>query len=161
MTGWKGILNAELEGAYRAAEGLIGQVDPETLAWKPSTGENWMTTGQLLQHLSDSCGSMFEGFVDGKWEFGDDESIPSVTSPAAAMERLASDRLKAMRILDRLSEEDLVERRVSAPWEKTAQPLGYQLSLMIDHLNSHKSQLFYYLKLQGKPVHTGDLWGMG
>jgi hypothetical protein len=30
---------------------------------------------------------------------------------------------------------------------------------MVDHLASHKSQLFYYLKLMGRPVHTGSLWG--
>jgi len=30
---------------------------------------------------------------------------------------------------------------------------------MIQHLDRHKVQLFYYLKLQGKPVNTADLWG--
>ncbi len=30
---------------------------------------------------------------------------------------------------------------------------------MIEHLKQHKGQLFYYLKLQGKPVNTSDLWG--
>jgi len=39
--------------------------------------------------------------------------------------------------------------------------LGHHLLQMVEHLNSHKSQLFYYLKMQGKPVNTGDLWGMG
>ncbi len=40
-------------------------------------------------------------------------------------------------------------------------PLGFQLHQMVRHLDEHKAQLFYYLKLQGKPVNTGDLWGMG
>ena len=31
---------------------------------------------------------------------------------------------------------------------------------MIGHLSTHKNQLFYYLKLQGLPVHTGHLYGM-
>jgi hypothetical protein len=31
---------------------------------------------------------------------------------------------------------------------------------MVDHLFCHKNQLFYYLKLMGKPVDTGSLWGM-
>jgi hypothetical protein len=30
---------------------------------------------------------------------------------------------------------------------------------MTQHLERHKSQLFYYLKLQGKKVNTVDLWG--
>jgi hypothetical protein len=38
--------------------------------------------------------------------------------------------------------------------------LGPRLAQMVDHLVLHKAQLFYYLKLQGKPVHTGHLWGM-
>jgi hypothetical protein len=32
--------------------------------------------------------------------------------------------------------------------------------MSVQHLAQHKGHLFYYLKLQGKPVHTGDLWGM-
>jgi hypothetical protein len=31
---------------------------------------------------------------------------------------------------------------------------------MLAHLAQHKGQLFYYLKLMGRPVHTGHLWGM-
>ena len=37
--------------------------------------------------------------------------------------------------------------------------LGRQLLQMVQHLDRHKSQLFYYLKLQGKPVTTAELWG--
>jgi hypothetical protein len=36
--------------------------------------------------------------------------------------------------------------------------LGHYLLQMVQHLDKHTSQLFYYLKLQGKPVNTGDLW---
>jgi len=36
--------------------------------------------------------------------------------------------------------------------------LGLRLLQMIEHLKMHKSQLFYYLKLQGLPVNTMDLW---
>jgi uncharacterized damage-inducible protein DinB len=157
--GWKEILRAELEVAYRAAGGLIDGVDAELMAWKPATGENWMTTGQLLYHLSDSCGSMFVGFVSGEWDFGDGESLPSVVHPVVAKERLTADRAKALGVLDGLSESELTDRHVAAPWQKVSYPLGFQLSQMIDHLNSHKSQLFYYLKLQGKPVGMQNLWG--
>ena len=31
---------------------------------------------------------------------------------------------------------------------------------MVEHLATHKAQLFYYLKLQGKDVDTMHLWGM-
>jgi uncharacterized damage-inducible protein DinB len=38
--------------------------------------------------------------------------------------------------------------------------LGHRLLSMVLHITQHKGQLFYYLKLMGKPVNTSDLWGM-
>jgi len=49
---------------------------------------------------------------------------------------------------------------VAAPWASDAKfALGRHLLHMVQHLERHKSRLFYYLKLQGKPVNTVDLWG--
>ena len=47
-----------------------------------------------------------------------------------------------------------------APWDPRPVILGYRLPQTITHLNQHKAQLFYYLKLQGNPVNTSHLWGM-
>ena len=66
---WTSLLKHEIESAYRAAAGLLGMVDDDTLSWKPPTGSNWMTTGQLLHHLTDACGGTFKGFVTGDWGF--------------------------------------------------------------------------------------------
>ena len=54
---WKTILIEQVKDAYRAAEGLLELVDDQQLSWKPESGENWMTTGQLLNHMADACGS--------------------------------------------------------------------------------------------------------
>jgi hypothetical protein len=58
------------------------------------------------------------------------------------------------------SEEQLAGKPAPAPWDPTEIVLGHRLLQMIDHLKQHKGQLFYYLKLQGKPVNTGNLWGV-
>ncbi|MBE0634763.1 DinB family protein, partial [Candidatus Bipolaricaulota bacterium] len=58
---WQSVLTEQVNDAYRAAEGLLRLVEDEPLEWKPATGENWMTTGQLVHHLSDACGSMSKG----------------------------------------------------------------------------------------------------
>ena len=66
------------------------------------------------------------------------------------------------RILEGLvesAEERLAEEACTAPWDPTEMLLGHRLLQMAYHLGSHKAQLFYYLKLQGKPVNTGHLWG--
>lgn len=162
---WKDILQTQVNDAYRAAEGLLGLVSDTELGWKPSDGENWMNTGQLIEHMTDSCGSMMRGFATGEWSFPDQmpesvEGFPSVASVSEGKEKLTADKKLALDTIADLSEQDLIDRMVQAPWAKTPHPLGHQLSQMISHLDSHKAQLFYYLKLQGKPVHTGHLWGM-
>lgn len=52
---WAQFLNREIETIYGTADKLMGQVDPGSLDWKPATGSNWMTVGQLLQHLTNAC----------------------------------------------------------------------------------------------------------
>ena len=48
-----------------------------------------------------------------------------------------------------------------APWApEHPMPLGQQLLGMVNHLSLHKAQLFYYLKMLGKPVNTGDMYGV-
>jgi len=160
-----------MQSAYAIAERLCGMVEDSGLEWRPSTGNNWMTTGQLLKHLTQSCGFAFRGFITGDWGMPDGmdagdanlppaEKLPSVESVAEAIHLLREDRQAALEILAGCSEEELADKTVTAPWDPTEMVLGRRLLQMVEHLNQHKGQLFYYLKLQGKPVGTADLWGM-
>ena len=166
---WKRFLTDEIESTYRATEGIIDLVDEDALDWKPTTGENWMTTGQLLRHIADACGKCFQGFVTGDWGMPMDGEVemlppahkmPSVTSIAEAKELLEADKQIALAMLDQCSEVDLAEQKITAPWDPREVILGEQLLHMIGHLAQHKTQLFYYMKLEGKPVYTGTLWGL-
>ena len=173
---WKQLLHDELEYLYAVTDGLIAKVDDEALDWKPATGENWMTTGQLLMHIAAGNGPGFRGFITGDWglpegmsfeEMDPDdmlpqaEELPTVGSVAQARELLAEDRALAFEILDGVSEEDLAGRELAAPWNPGETfALGRHLLHSIRHTLQHKGQLFYYLKLQGKPVQTSHLWGM-
>lgn len=172
---WTEMLKSEMHDAYRAAERLVAMADDEALGWKPATGENWMTTGQLLKHVSDACGATFKGFVTGDWglpagksadEMTPEEMLPSaanmptVASVAEARELLAADRKLAREMLGSVSEEELATKPTPAPWDPTPMPLGRRLLQMVGHLNHHKAQLYYYLKLQGKPVNTMHFYGM-
>ncbi len=88
------------------------------------------------------------------------EKMPSVTSVAEAEKLLREDKKTALEILAKCSEQDLSKKPAAAPWDPTPMILGRRLLQMTDHLKAHKGQLFYYLKLQGKPVNTADYWGM-
>ncbi len=170
---WTDLLKAHVEETYRAAEGLMSLVSEDDLEWKPATGANWMTTGQLLMHMTGACGDSCRAFVTGDWRLPDGtdlsemspdqmvppaESLPTAGSVREARAALAADKQLALEMIDQAG--DRMEEPTPAPWDPRPSPLGAQLLGMIDHLNNHKSQLFYYLKLQGKPVNTMHLYGM-
>jgi len=173
---WTDLLKKEATSAYGATEGLLDLVDADGLDWKPATGENWMTMGQLLEHLHNACGFCCRGFATGDWgmpegvEMGDmkpedmlptADKMPSIDSLDAAKEKLAADKALCFEMIDQVGEADLAGKVVDTPWAPGLERnLGHHFLQMIDHLRSHKGQLFYYLKLQGKPVHTGNYYGM-
>jgi hypothetical protein len=172
---WKELLSYEIESAYKSTAGLMDLVDADKLDWKPTRDNNWMTTGQLLMHNTNACGAAMRGFVTGDWGLPEGvdvenlspeemlppaENMPTVGSVAEAKELLEQDRHVALATLAEVDEDNLANDIATAPWDPTEMILGHRLLQMVTHLNQHKSQLFYYLKLQGKPVHTGHLWGM-
>jgi len=171
---WRKLLTEEIEYNYGVADKVMALVDDGALDWKPATGENWMTTGQVLKHIATSTGPCFKGFITGDWKVGDvdyadlpeDEMLPSAEalpaseSVAAARKELAEDKELTLKMLSDASDEDLAGKPAPAPWDPRPVILGHRLLSMVLHIMQHKGQLFYYLKLQGKPVHTGDLWGM-
>ena len=53
---WTELLKSEIDAVYHATEDLMKMVEPDRLSWKPETGDNWMTTGQLLHHITSACG---------------------------------------------------------------------------------------------------------
>ncbi len=87
------------------------------------------------------------------------EKLPAVESVEQALQLLAEDRKIAVETLAGIEEEKLLSIRMKAPWGGSEFTLFQQLLHMMGHLDQHKGQLFYYLKLLGKKVSTPDLWG--
>lgn len=172
---WTDLLTVEIETAYASTAQLLDKVDPDRLEWKPDTGSNWMTVGQLLKHITEACGASCRAFVTGDWGLPPGvrmedlspqemlppaETLPALASVAAARSLLSQDKEVALQALRQAGEDALAHRSMAAPWAPGREyPLGRHLLQMVQHLERHKAQLFYYLKLQGKPVTTADLWG--
>lgn len=172
---WTKMLNEEVEYAYAVSEKLMDRVKDGDLGWKPATGENWLTTGQLLMHMTNACGASLKGFVTGDWGMPEGmdmnemsmedmlppaEKFPAVGSVAEAKKLLAADKKIALEMIAKAGEEKLANAPTPAPWDPRDVNLGQRLMSMVHHLIAHKSQLFYYLKLRGEPVNTHHLWGM-
>jgi uncharacterized damage-inducible protein DinB len=172
---WTQLLKSEIETTYTTTERLLDRVDPDSLDWKPQSGSNWMTVGQLLKHITNACGAGCRAFVSGDWGLPPGvkvedlspeemlppaEKLPAIGSIEEARKLLSEDKAIALQIIDQAGENDLANREVAAPWAPGVEyALGRHLLQMVQHLDRHKGQLFYYLKLQGKPVNTADLWG--
>jgi uncharacterized damage-inducible protein DinB len=172
---WTELLKSEIESSYAIVDRLLPLVDEKRLDWTPESGTNWMTTGQLLHHLTTACGGTVRGFVTGDWGMPEGgsaedlpademlppaESLPTATSVADARKRLAEDRLTALQLIEEAGEQRLATEDTTAPWDPTPMSLGQRLLHMIGHLSNHKAQLYYYLKLQGQPVNTMHYYGM-
>ncbi len=171
------ILKHETNSVFGATEELFKRCEGRDLSWKPSDGKNWMTIGQLMNHITTQCtGVAMRGFVTGEWgmpegnpDNGDGslesmlppaEAMPSVESVAQALEGLAADKKIALDTLAQVREEDLLTHKCAAPWGGEELTLLQHLWHMNEHLRVHEAQLFYYLKLQGDDVNTAHLWGM-
>ena len=172
---WTEFLTDEAERTYAVTARLLDIVEPDRLNWKPESGSNWMTTGQLLKHLSNACGEPCKGLVTGEWGLPPGttledltpeemilsaEKLPAVNSVTEARELLIEDEFLTLRMIREAGESALEHRQFNFPWESgKINSLGMHIFRMVQHLDRHKSQLFYYLKLQGVPMSTTDLWG--
>jgi hypothetical protein len=175
MTGLKDVLLKEAEETYLITEKLFHRVADDELSWKPATGKDWMTVGQLMMHCASfGCGKAIQGFVKGDWglpagarleDLGAEDhvpppaALPSVESVEHALGLLAEDRNLTVSCIVEAEEGELLGEAFTAPWGGPKLPLFHHLLRMVAHLAQHKGQLFYYLKLMGKEVDTKDLWG--
>ena len=171
----KYILLEEAKTTYAITDKLFRRVTDGDLSWKPATGKNWMTMGQLLMHCASfGCGKAIQGFVKGDWgipegvelkDLNASQHVPPVTmllsvdSVKQALELLANDRNLALRCIEETEEAKLLAEKITAPWGGPEASLLQHLLLMIAHLTQHKGQLFYFLKLMGNDINTSDLWG--
>jgi len=147
---------------YRPAEKLIGMVPADKLTWQP--GRTFMSTGQVLCHLSGGLGGDLEMLLSGKFPSMKEmeegmklENLPSC-SPQEALDKLEKDKKILRQVLDGLSEEDFASKVVSVPWGWKAKMERMAFNFL-GHFLNHKMQLFTYLKLLGLPVNTETLYG--
>jgi hypothetical protein len=149
--------------SYRPAEKMIGMVPADKLEWAP--GPTFMSTGQVLCHLSEGVGGGLDMLVTGKWPTMKEmeegmklEKLPSC-GVQEALDKLKKDKEILRQVMDGVSEEDFANKVVTVPWGMTAKMERMTISFL-EHFTNHKMQLFTYLKLLGLPVNTETLYGM-
>ncbi len=147
---WTQLLKSEIETTYATTARLLDKVDPDSLEWKPESGNNWMTIGQLLMHISSGCGVPCKAFVSGDWGLPEGlppeemtlppaEKMPTIDSVEKAKKLLSEDKAIALQMIDQAGENDLANKEMAAPWAPGVTfALGRHLLQMVQHLDRHK-----------------------
>ena len=156
----KEILLQFAEGVNRTTDTLIRITPKDKLGWKP--GPTFLTIGQLLHHLG-SCPGVISMAVATGFPTAEqlqkfiEEEFKHTADPSTAAKRLAENFAVAKGQLAALSEADLGQRMVTAPFGASI-PVGSALLFAFQHQLNHTMQLFQYLKLLGLPVNTETLY---
>ena len=153
-----------------STEALIKIAPADKIDWKPMEG-NFLTLGQVLDHLTADFGSGIKAFITGDWgveltpegEFPPEmQGLPPAEKfpccdPETALKKLDESYKIAKEALKKLSEEEFRNKIVKAPWGEKG-PMWAMLLSLLEHQINHKYQLFFYLKMLGLPVNTYTLY---
>jgi uncharacterized damage-inducible protein DinB len=144
---------------------MVAMIPDDKLDWAP--GEGFMTVGQVLKHLTENW-CVVKMMATNEWPFSSMEemaeamkleNMPTCTKPEAwsAMERDLNDAVDYIK--HELSEGDLLNKEISAPWGFKG-PIWKAVLMANEHQINHKMQLHIYMKQLGLPVSTETLYAM-
>jgi hypothetical protein len=142
---------------FKPAEAMLKMIPADRLDWKP--GGNFMTMGQLINHLGDGIGSELRMALTNSWPKPEEmmsKEMPSC-SVQEALEKLENDKAILSEVLASVSEEEFANKTLTVPWGWESKMEKMALDFR-EHFTNHKMQLFTYLKLLGFPVNTETLY---
>lgn len=154
------------EGVERTIH-LVGLVPDDRMDWRPAasaaSSPNVVDLGHLLGHLLDCvagfCAGLQAAFPSARREFKQIRELEVNHScrPDDAAARLHQYSRCISKAFEFCSDEDLA-RKIPTVFASEGEPLITLLLGNLEHLTNHKYQLFFYLRLLGVPVNTGDLY---
>ena len=154
---------SKLEEQIERTQHLIALIPPDKLEWKPQPDSLRVCDllGHLLECLAGFCATLYAVNSAHLVHFAGLRELP--VNHCCGIEE-ASDRIRdyGLHIKEGfmvLSDEDLGRR---VPTVFVAEGEGVMTVLLgnLEHFINHKYQLFFYLKLMGAGVMTGDLYRM-
>jgi hypothetical protein len=141
---------------------LIGTIPPDRVAWVPPIPGAW-SIAQLLGHLFDClggvCAVLYAAYPTELAQFPALQTLPVnlAATPQEAALRIALYRAHIVQGFTVLRDDDLAGKMPTVFVEDGESMLTLLLG-NLEHLVSHKYQLFTYLKLAGVSVGTPDLY---
>jgi hypothetical protein len=144
---------------------LYTKLPPDQMNYKP--GEGVRTNLELLQYLSTAPTIALNYWLkESDTDFGTyygTKIAASKTMPHEQFLTAMSEQIvMARKLLDQVSEDDLLNKEITYPWSGEKAPLGEAIiATSIKWLAAYKLQLFLLIKLCGdKQLATADAWAL-
>lgn len=155
------LLLAKVREQVALLERLLGLIPPDKLDWRPRAGafRTDELLGHLLECLAGFCAALYALNPERLSHFEQLRQLP-VNHRCGVEEARERIRQYAAHIEEGFSligDRDLA-RRVPTVFAERGEAAMTLLLGNLEHLINHKYQLFFYLKLMGVPVSTGDLY---
>jgi hypothetical protein len=154
---------SKLEEQIERTQHLIALIPPDKLEWKPQPDSLRVCDllGHLLECLAGFCATLYAVSSDRLAHFAHLRELP--VNHCCGIEE-ASERIRDYGLHIRegfaLLDDDDFARRVATVFVPAGEAVMTLLLGNLEHLVNHKYQLFFYLKLLGAGVKTGDLYRM-
>jgi DinB superfamily len=154
-------------GIYGATRSVMKAVPADMVQHRPRP--EMMSIAQLIRHTASACagpigmmlGGDFPKPEGGELKLPTVEEMEGYDTVQEALDHLDRDEKQLRELVMGLSEEEFQTREVQPPWLPMPVAIWFFGLMMLDHLSTHRVQLFQYLKAEGLPVNTMTLWGMG
>lgn len=156
-------IELKLREQIERTEHLIQLIPSDQVGWDPRLPRGSTDVGHLLGHLLDCmagfCAVFHTAFPQQLGDFLGLQSLPVNHScgPEEALSRIRDHAAHIGRGFDLCTDSDL-PRMVPSVFVPQGEPLATLLLGNLEHLISHKYQLFFYLKLLGIPVTSRDIY---
>lgn len=137
-------------------------VPPEKIGWAPVEG--MFTCGQLMAHIAGAIEVYANGIVSGEWGFSsvrerlvmNRHTVQLEVEPAVQHLEQFSQYFKER--VGALTEEEFQNGIVACPQLNGPSPRWRVALFFADHHQTHRAELFMYLRMLGVRVHTGTLY---
>ena len=156
-----GALFSKLEEQIELTDHLITLIPPDKLEWKPLADSFRVCDllGHLLECLAGFCAALHTADPDRLAHFARlrELKVNHCCGVEEARDRIRVYASHIRQAFDLLCDDDL-SRRIQTVFVPEGAALMTILLGNLEHLINHKHQLFFYLKLLGAPMTTGDLY---
>ena len=154
---------SKLEEQLERTQHLISLIPPDKLEWKPQPDSLRMgdLLGHLLECLAGFCATLYALDSERLSHFARLRELP--VNHCCGIEE-ASERIRDyethIRVGFALLADDELAKRVPTVFVAEGEAVMTLLLGNLEHVINHKFQLYFYLKLLGAGVKTGDLYRM-